>query len=332
MKKIYLYIIVITIGIIFLPKSVFAYNENKNETEVVDLNSILDEEKENFGIKDFIKAAESYSPDFIKDLNISNVFDMALSGKVDNKNILSKIANLFGSEIKGTLKILINILLIVLIHSILKSITEGLENSNVSKIVYYVQYILIVTIIMSNFSNILKDVKDTIENLVGFSETLVPLLITLMAYTGNITTTAVIEPILLFLIEFIANIIKNLIIPIISIITVLVIISKITNRVQINKLSGFFKSSIVWFLGVVLTLFIGVLSLEGSLTSSIDGVTAKTTKAAVSSLIPIVRKNFRRWCRCNFRMWCNFKKCSWNCRINYNNRNMYFTNYKAFNI
>ena len=68
MKKIYLYIIVITIGIIFLPKSVFAYNENKNETEVVDLNSILDEEKENFGIKDFIKAAESYSPDFIKDL------------------------------------------------------------------------------------------------------------------------------------------------------------------------------------------------------------------------------------------------------------------------
>mgnify|MGYP004705161085 FL=1 len=332
MKKIYLYIIVITIGIIFLPKSVFAYNENKNETEVVDLNSILDEEKENFGIKDFIKAAESYSPDFIKDLNISNVFDMALSGKVDNKNILSKIANLFGSEIKGTLKILINILLIVLIHSILKSITEGLENSNVSKIVYYVQYILIVTIIMSNFSNILKDVKDTIENLVGFSETLVPLLITLMAYTGNITTTAVIEPILLFLIEFIANIIKNLIIPIISIITVLVIISKITNRVQINKLSGFFKSSIVWFLGVVLTLFIGVLSLEGSLTSSIDGVTAKTTKAAVSSLIPIVRKNFRRWCRCNFRMWCNFKKCSWNCRSNYNNRNMYFTNYKAFNI
>lgn len=332
MKKIYLYIIVITIGIIFLPKSVLAYNENTNETEAVDLNSILDEEKENFGIKDFIKAAESYSPDFIKDLNISNVFDMALSGKVDNKNILSKIANLFGSEIKGTLKILINILLIVLIHSILKSITEGLENSNVSKIVYYVQYILIVTIIMSNFSDILKDVKDTIENLVGFSETLVPLLITLMAYTGNITTTAVIEPILLFLIEFIANIIKNLIIPIISIITVLVIVSKITDRVQINKLSGFFKSSIVWFLGVALTLFIGVLSLEGSLTSSIDGVTAKTTKAAVSSLIPIVRKNFRRWCRCNFRMWCNSKKCSWNCWSNYNNRNMYFTNYKAFNI
>ena len=49
------------------------------------------------------------------------------------------------------------------------------------------------------------------------------------------------------------------------------------------------KSSIVWTLGVILTLFIGVLSLEGTLTSSVDGITAKTTKAAVSSLIPVVR-------------------------------------------
>ena len=57
------------------------------------------------------------------------------------------------------------------------------------------------------------------------------------------------------------------------------------------------KSSIVWTLGVILTVFIGVVSLEGSLTSSVDGITAKTAKAAVSSLIPVVRKNSWRWCR-----------------------------------
>ena len=82
--------------------------------------------------------------------------------------------------------------------------------------------------------------------------------------------------------------------PIISIITVLVIISKLSDRIQISKLGSFLKSGIVWFLGVTLTLFVGVVSLEGSLTSSVDGITAKTTKAAVSSLIPIVRENFRR--------------------------------------
>ncbi len=289
-KRIYLSIIII---MILVPKICYASNELEENT-VIDTNTILEEQQENFGIRDFLKESENYAPDFLKDLDITNIFNNAIKGKIDNKNILKKILNLAGSQIKSTLIILINILVIVLIHSVLKSITDSLENSDISKIIYYVQYIMIITIIMANFSDIIKSVSETIENLIGFSQNLIPLLITLLTYTGNITTTAIIEPILLFLIEFIANIIKTLIIPIVSIITVLIITSKITDRIQISKLAGFMKSSIIWFLGVILTLFVGVVSLEGSLSASIDGVTSKTAKAAVSSLIPVVRKNTRR--------------------------------------
>ena len=248
MKKMQILTTIMMIAIfIFIPKNTKAYNEN-NE---INTDMILEEQQSSFGIRDFLKEAENYSPDFVKDLDISDIFNSALTGKI--------------------------------------------ENGEVSKIVYYVQYVLIVTIIMANFTDILKSVKDTIENLVGFSGSLVPLLVTLMTYTGSITTTAVIEPILLFMIEFIANLIKTLVIPIISIITVLIIISKITDKVQISKLGNFLKSSVVWALGIILTIFVGVVSLEGSLTSSVDGLTAKTAKAAVSSLIPIVRQNIRRW-------------------------------------
>lgn len=298
MKKIQILTTIMIIAIfIFIPKNTKAYNENNQTSEKNEINTdiILEEQQASFGIRDFLKEAENYSPDFVKDLDISNIFNSALTGKIDNSNILKKILNLAGVQVIDTLKILINILLIVLIHSILKSITDGLENGEVSKIVYYVQYVLIVTIIMANFTDILKSVEETIENLVGFSGSLVPLLVTLMTYTGSITTTAVIEPILLFMIEFITNMIKTLVIPIISIITVLIIISKITDKVQISKLGNFLKSSVVWALGIILTTFVGVVSLEGSLTSSVDGVTAKTAKAAVSSLIPIVRQNIRRW-------------------------------------
>lgn len=291
MKKIVcLYIIAIIV--ILIPKSIYADNISEEEN-IVDTKTILQEQESSFGIRDFLSEAQNYAPDFIKDLDISDMFDKAITGDIDNESILKKILAILGSQITDTLKILINILIIILIHSILKSVTDSLEGSNVSKIIYYVQYILIVTIIMANFSDILKSVNETIENLIGFAQVLIPLLVTLMTYTGNITTTAVIEPILLFLIEFIANLIKTLIIPVVSIITVLAIVSKITDRVQINKLSSFMKSSIVWFLGIVLTVFVGVVSLEGTLTSSVDGITAKTTKAAVSSLIPVVRKNIR---------------------------------------
>ena len=68
------------------------------------------------------------------------------------------------------------------------------------------------------------------------------------------------------------------------------IISKISEKVQIEKLSKFLRTGVVWVLGIVLTLFVGVVSLEGTLSSSVDGITAKTAKAAVSSVIPVVGK------------------------------------------
>lgn len=293
-------VIVLTI-LILISKNCYA----SNNTEEINKDTILNEQQASFRIKDFLKEAENYLPDFISDIDISNIFNSAVKGNIDNSTFLKKIWEKLGAQIIDALKILINILIIILIHSILKSITDGLENSEVAKIVYYVQYILILTIIMANFSDILKLINNTIDNLIGFSQSLIPLLITLMAYTGSVTTTTVIEPVLLFLIEFIANMIKVLIIPIVSIITVLIIVSNLTDRIQISKLGNFMKSSIIWSLGIILTLFVGVVSLEGSLTSSIDGVTAKTAKVAVSSLIPVVRKNFRRQCRCSFRMWSN---------------------------
>lgn len=165
-----------------------------------------------------------------------------------------------------------------------------MENDSISKLIYYAQYIAIVTIIMSNFSDIITMVKDTSTNLVGFMNLLIPILISLMLYTGSIVTSSMLQPIILVLINFIGNMIQSVLIPLTLIIASLVVISKISDKIQIDKISKMLKSGVVWFLGIVLTIFVGVISLEGTLSSSVDGITAKTTKAIVSSSIPVVGK------------------------------------------
>lgn len=292
---------------------------------------MIKEEKDSFGINDFVNETEKYTNDFLDDINISEVLNSAITGKVDNNSILKKILEIFGKEIVSSLKTIIAVLIIVLIHSIIKAVAENLETSNISKIIYYVQYILIVTIIMSSFSDLILSITNTIQNLVGFMNTLVPLLTTLMIYTGNIATSSLLEPIILFIMEFISNIIVSLILPGVSIITALIIVSKLSDKVQINKLAKFLKSSIVWFLGIVITVFVGVISLEGTLASSVDGITAKTAKAAVSSMIPVVRQNIRRFRRQCFRLWPCFKKCIRSSRSYYNYWDMCSTNYKTCN-
>lgn len=250
----------------------------------------MKEQQEEFKIQDFIKGAEEYSGEFFDNIDVGDVLEQAIKGEVDNSTFAKRILNLLGKEVTTNVKSIVSILAIIIIHSVLKSISESLENDGISKLIYYVQYILIVTIIMANFSDIIKLVQDTTSNLLGFMNMLVPLLVTLMLYTGSITTSTVIEPIILFMVNFIGNMIQNLIIPLVLIFTSLVVISKISDRVQIDKLSKFLKSGIVWFLGIVLTIFVGVVSLEGTLSSSVDGITAKTSKAVVSSAIPVVGK------------------------------------------
>lgn len=279
MKNIVFKLIILAIFITIVPNYTFA---NEEQT--------LEEQRQEFGIQDFIKNAKQYTGDFFEDVDLDEILDDAIEGKVDNSSLLKRLLNLLGDQVLDNIKGIISILAIIIIHSILKSISESLENDGVSKLIYYVQYILIVTIIMSNFSDIVLTVQDTTTNLVAFMEMLIPLLITLMMYTGSITTSGMLEPIILFMINFLGNIIQSIIIPLVLVFTSLVIISKISDKVQIDKLSKFLKSGIVGFLGIILTIFVGVVSLEGSLTSSVDGITAKTAKSIVSSAVPVVGK------------------------------------------
>ena len=273
-------IILIFILVLMIPN--YAFAETQDE--------IMSSTQEKFNISGFLKEAQKYTNESFEEIDLSSMLGQAIQGKVDNNKLYKIIIKLLGKEVSSSLKILISILVIIVIHGILKAITDGLENNSVSQIIYFVQYILIVTLIMSNFSEIIKLVKNTANDLVGFINVLIPLLLTLMVYTGNITTSTVIEPIVLAISNFVGNIIADVLIPIVLIIVTFSIVSKVSERVQVEKLSKFLKSGVVWFLGIVLTVFVGVVSLEGTLSSSVDGVTAKTAKAAVSTVIPVVGK------------------------------------------
>ena len=262
-------------------KSIAADSRKNNNTD-----EIITSQENNLNIKDFMKESQKYTKESMPGLDLNNLLENAIKGGVDNVKLSRFLLKLVGKEIMNSAVILSSIIVIIVIHGLLKSISDGLGNSSVSQVAYYIEYILIVSLVMSSFADVITIVKSSIQNLVSF----INLLITLMITTGSIASAGMLQPIILFIITIIGNFIVNVIIPLVLVSTALGIISQISDKVQIDKLAKFFKSSTVWALGVILTLFVGVASLEGSLSSSVDGVTAKTTKAAVSNFIPVVGK------------------------------------------
>ena len=190
------------------------------------------------------------------------MFNDAISGKIDNKKIMKCFLRIFGKEVQNTITIFGSILLIIIINSILNCITEGLENKNISQIAFYVQYILIVTIILTNFSDIIGSVKESVNNMTDFMNMLIPMMITLIISSGSVTTASMIQPIIVFMITLIANFVNNFAIPLIMVSTALGIISQISDKVQIGKLAKRLKSSTTWMVAMILTVFVTVISMN----------------------------------------------------------------------
>lgn len=295
-------------------------------------NAIIESQLDALNLSSFIEEGEKYTKDIFIDIDMENFFKSAISGKIDTKTMYSTILSILGDEIVSSITILGGVLGIIVIHAILKNFGENVGNNNISQVAYYVEYILIVTLVMSSFIDVIDMVKVAITNLVGYINLLIPLLLALVMTSGTAITASVMEPIILGIIVFIGNGITLYILPLLLISTVLGIVSNLSDKIQIGKLSKMLKSSIVWVMGFVLTLFVSILSLEGTLTSGVDGVTIKGLKTASSTFIPVIGKvlgdSVDTVLRCNF----SYKKCSWNCRNSSCSWDLCYTNNKANSI
>ena len=176
MKK--LVVILVAIILVLIPDKVLATEESE-----IDTNSIINSQLETLNIASLIKEAKSYKTDVLDDLDIYQILTDALKGKIDTKTLGNNILNTFTKNIFSTITSIASIIIIVIIHSVLKSLTDDLENTSTSQITYYVTCILIVTIVMKNFADTITMIKGSIENLVGFTNCLLPILITLMLTT-----------------------------------------------------------------------------------------------------------------------------------------------------
>ena len=97
-------------------------------TVCAETNETLKAQEESLGISEFIRETEEYTKDTFSDIDINSMYENALSGNINTNGIVNSIFKLAGKELASTLKTLGYILVIVIIHGIIKTISEGMGN------------------------------------------------------------------------------------------------------------------------------------------------------------------------------------------------------------
>ena len=277
MRKLYIVLLMILVALLALPLHGLATEDVGGEQlEALNLSSVVDS---------FNRDGEKIIPDF----NPSKLIEEISKGNLnfDSKSIFNKAVSFFVKEINANLIIIIKIILVGILCAILKNLQDNLGGST-GEIAFYACYLLMISFIIVGFRDAIAIGQKAIFDMVGFMQVLLPVLISLMVSTGNAAASTVLYPIIMLVIEVASSMLGSIMVPAVFLIAVLSIISNISDKVQISRLAGFIKTISTWGMGLVLTVFVGVITIEANLAATIDGVAGKTVKFAFSKSIPIV--------------------------------------------
>ena len=135
---------------------------------------------------------------------------------------------------------------------------------------------------------LLGSATTVINSISSQMELIFPILLTLITALGATATAATFQPVLATLSAVVTKIFTSILIPVFIFSIVFNIVGNISNNVKLEKFSKFFSSFFNWSVGIIFTVFISFLAIQGLTVSSIDGISIKTAKYALKSYIPIL--------------------------------------------
>ena len=186
----------------------------------------------------------------------------------------------------------ITIVVIGIICSLIKNLQSAFSSDSISEIAFYACYALMIIVLTRTFIISLDLAKDIITEISGFMSKLLPILVVMLGVAGGFTESATMDPIVLGTTIIIPKIYLNIILPLILITFVLQFTNNISTEPKISNLCSLVKSAVLWIQGLILTVYIGLLTVRGITASTIDAVTLKTAKFTIDNFIPIVGKTF----------------------------------------
>lgn len=205
---------------------------------------------------------------------------------------LAGLARFFLHEVLYSGKLLVTIVLLTVFTILLETMQTAFERNAVSKVAYAIAYMVLIILAVNSFRTATSYAGEAIGSMVEFMLAMVPLLLTLLAGTGGMASAAVLHPLIVFMIHTIGTFIHLVVFPLLFFSAVLHLVSSITDRYKVTHLANLLRNVAVGLLGAMLTVFLGVLSVQGAAGAVTDGVALRTAKFVTGNFVPVVGRMF----------------------------------------
>lgn len=185
-------------------------------------------------------------------------------------------------------KLLGTLILLTIFSMFLQNLQNSFEKTTVSKAAYAIVFMVLMILALNSFHMAITYASDTIDKMTSFIIALIPLLLALMASSGGIVSAAFFHPVILFLMNTSGMFIKFVVLPLLFLSAILNIVSTLTENYKVTQLGNLLRNWSLGLLGIFLTVFLGVISVQGAHSAVADGIALRTAKFITGNFIPVI--------------------------------------------
>jgi stage III sporulation protein AE len=211
---------------------------------------------------------------------------------LDWENLRQTLLTKLFRELAANAHLMGKLLFLAVLCALLQNLQNSFDKSAISLLAYSICYIFLMVIALTAFYNALSLARNTVGTMVGFMEALLPVLISLLAGVGAVTSAALFSPLMLFVISTVSVVVQDVVLPLLFLAAVLQCVNFFSDQYKLTNLSGLFRQAGMATLGLTLVVFIGVITIQGVAGGVADGLALRTAKYATATFIPVVGKMF----------------------------------------
>jgi stage III sporulation protein AE len=195
-------------------------------------------------------------------------------------------------ELLANGKLLGTLIMLTVFSMVLQTLQSAFEQHAVSKVAYAMIYMVLIILALNSFHVAIDYTNDAIKSMIAFIIALIPLLLALMASVGGIMSASFFHPIIIFLVNVSGLLIEHVVLPLIFLSALLSIVSTLTEHYKVTQLANLLRNVSIGIMGTFLTIFLGVISVQGASTAVADGITVRTAKFVTGNFVPVIGRIF----------------------------------------
>ncbi len=220
---------------------------------------------------------------------VSYISDIALGNEeISATSILKELSSVFFSAALTSIITMCSILVIVILLSLLNTLRSSFDSEGVSSVAHFACYLMICALISSSVIRVVAIGNEAISNMTAYTQGIFPILLGLLTALGSAFASGILQPAMTVLTTVVAGAFQGAVYPLAVSGTALSFVGNISDAVNLEGITKLIKSVCQWVMGIVFTVFLGVITIQGMGYAAIDGISIKTMKYTIDKTIPVV--------------------------------------------